>query len=414
MDTNDLFTLGLELAAPWTVVSQRFDVEHQPHELHLEVKAEAGALFPCPECGLLAKAHDWKDLTWQHLNFFQHVCFITARVPRVRCPEHGVLRVKVPWARPESGFTRLFEQAALMLAREMPVAAAARFIGVTDKRLWRVIEFHVGRALDRLDLGRVVAIALDETAAKRGHNYVTVFIDLDRKDKPVLFVTPGKGKETVTRFKAFLEAHGGKAEQIEEVVSDMSAAFEAAVAETFPGAAATVDWFHVVQLFTKAVDEVRRAEAKDRKMPKHARWATLKANERLTEKQKQALAELETAGLATATAYRAKELLRWVREATTVRGAKWRLTHFIRHAQEELADADAVLDPVRTALQTVVEHADKIIERWNSNHSNARLEGLNGLFQAARARARGYRNETTFATMIYLIAAPLGDILLST
>lgn len=198
----------------------------------------------------------------------------------------------------------------------------------------------------------------------------------------------------------------------------MSAAFEAAVAEAFPGAAATVDWFHVVQLFTPesigAVDEVRRAEAKDRKMPKHARWATLKANERLTEKQKQALAELETAGLATATAYRAKELLRWVREATTVRGAKWRLTHFIRHAQDGLASADAVLDPVRTALQTVVEHADKIIERWNSNHSNARLEGLNGLFQAARARARGYRNETTFATMIYLIAAPLGDILLST
>ena len=42
------------------------------------------------------------------------------------------------------------------------------------------------------------------------------------------------------------------------------------------------------------------------------------------------------------------------------------------------------------------------------------LEGLNGLFQAARTRARGYRNTKTFATMIYLIAAPLGDFFQST
>jgi len=36
------------------------------------------------------------------------------------------------------------------------------------------------------------------------------------------------------------------------------------------------------------------------------------------------------------------------------------------------------------------------------------------LFQAARARARGYRNVTTFATIIYMIAAPLGNLFQST
>ena len=103
-----------------------------------------------------------------------------------------MLRIAVPWARPDSGFTLLFEQAALLLMREMPVAAAARIIGVTDKRLWRVLQFYIGKAIDRLDLSDVQAIALDETAAKRGHEYVTVFIDLDAVEKPVLFVTPGK------------------------------------------------------------------------------------------------------------------------------------------------------------------------------------------------------------------------------
>lgn len=414
MEAHDIFTLGLGLTPPWRVAGHRLDQERHPNELRLEVAAEPGASFPCPSCGRPAKPHDWKEITWRHLNFFQHHCFITARVPRVRCPEHGVLRVRVPWARPDSGFTVLFEQAALILVREMPVAAAARIVGVTDKRLWRVVEVYVGRALERLDLGSVSAVALDETAAKRRHHYVTVFIDLDRKATPVLFVTPGKGKQTLTRFKTFLEAHGGDAGRIVEVVCDMSNAFLAAAAETFENAAVTVDWFHVVQLFTKAVDQVRRIEARLQSLPKGARWATLKRAETLTEAQARALAELETGGFATAQAWRAKETLRWVRKADTPRAARWRLTRFIRHVDEQIEAHGSVLEPVRTALDTVVTHAERILQRWTSNHSNARLEGLNGLFQAARARARGYRNTATFATIIYLIAAPLGDLFPST
>jgi transposase len=199
----------------------------------------------------------------------------------------------------------------------------------------------------------------------------------------------------------------------------MSAAFLAAAAETFPQAAVTVDWFHVVQVFTTAVEKVRRAEAHQRLMPKGARWATLKRPEVLTEAQKQALDELETGGFATAKACRAKEMLRWVREAATAQAARWRLTHFLNHIGGRLDDRDAteeadkarsVLGPVRDAVETVRRHARRIIRRWNSEHSNARLEAFNGLFQAARARARGYRSTATFACIIYLTGAPVGDL----
>jgi transposase len=189
----------------------------------------------------------------------------------------------------------------------------------------------------------------------------------------------------------------------------MSGAFIAAINETFENAAITVDWFHVVQLFTKAVDEVRRAEARHNKLPKALRRAILKRAEgRLTEAQAEALAELEASDLLTAIAWRIKEKLRWVRRAQSAQAARWRITTFLRHAKE-LLDPDPILDPVRKALATVEVQSERILQRWNSSHSNARLEGLNGLFQAARARARGYRNTITFATMIYLIAAPLGD-----
>ncbi|CAO0822260.1 hypothetical protein DFAR_2910034 [Desulfarculales bacterium] len=71
---------------------------------------------------------------------------------RVNCPDHGTKQVKTPWAREGSRFTLLFEQAAMTLVREMPVLAAARIIGVSDTRLWRVVQFYVAQALSKMDL----------------------------------------------------------------------------------------------------------------------------------------------------------------------------------------------------------------------------------------------------------------------
>jgi hypothetical protein len=189
MEAKEVLSLGLGLSGSWKLAGQRLDMERRPHELHLEVVADRGAVFPFPDCQRACKAHDFASFTWQHLNFFQHHCLITARVPRVDCPDHGVKRVTVPWARAGSRFTLLFEQASLILAREMPVVAAARFVGITDKRLWRILQHYVARAVGELDLGSVRAVGLDETASKRGHNYVTVFIDMDRANtmRPSIF-----------------------------------------------------------------------------------------------------------------------------------------------------------------------------------------------------------------------------------
>ncbi|CAO0822735.1 hypothetical protein DFAR_3280004 [Desulfarculales bacterium] len=54
------------------------------------------------------------------------------------------------------------------------------------------------------------AVALNEIASKRGHNYITIFIDLDRKQKPAIFVTPGKGKGKgcLALFRRFLREYG--------------------------------------------------------------------------------------------------------------------------------------------------------------------------------------------------------------
>lgn len=414
MHGNEILALGLGLDAPWTISSQTLDTAKNPHELRLKLSSGRGQEYPCPVCGKSCKAHDFKDMTWRHLNFFQHHCYIRASVPRVNCPEHGVKRIIVPWARKGSKFTLLFEQAALILAREMPIKPAAKIIGITDKRLWRIVFHYVKTALSKIDLSGVQAVGLDETASKRGHNYVTVFIDMKRSQSPVLFAIAGKGKATVKAFKVFLEGKRGCAENIVEVVCDMSPAFLNGIKENFPKANVTVDWFHIVQKFVKAVDETRKREHRESPLPKGSRFAVLTGpNKPLTQQQIAALNALLEAENETATAWQIKESLAWIRNAESTEQAEQRITLFLDRASKRL-DGCRFTSSVTDALKTLKKHATQAIQRWTSTYTNARMEGWNSLFQAARARARGYRNTETFIAIIYMIASPVGAMIKST
>ena len=123
------------------------------------------------------------------------------------------------------------------------------------------------------------------------------------------------------------------------------------------------------------------------------------------------MAELLEQGLDTATAWRLKERLRWIHLAKTLRAACWRIiTRFTTYTTGLIGDS-ALLESVRKVLATLSTHAEHVVRRWTSTCTNARTEGLNSLFQATRARARGYRNDVTFITMIYMIASPAASML---
>ena len=100
------------------------------------------------------------------------------------CPQCGVRKVATPWARAGSGFTLLFEAYVLAPAKTMPIANAAERLGEHDTRLWRIVEHYVWRAVEKLDLSRVRRIAADETSARRGHDYISLFVDMARHRAP--------------------------------------------------------------------------------------------------------------------------------------------------------------------------------------------------------------------------------------
>lgn len=201
MQDTDLFQLALGLSSPWTVTRSEFDAVDG--RLDLYVDFPRGSRFACAQCGREGCAvHDTKEETWRHLDFFQHRTLLHARTPRATCPECGVRKAATPWARAGSGFTLLFEAYVLALAKSMPIANAAERLGEHDTRLWRIVEHYVWRAVEKLDLSLVWRIAADETSARRGHDTISLFVDMARRK--VVYVADGKDAATVRNSRISL------------------------------------------------------------------------------------------------------------------------------------------------------------------------------------------------------------------
>ena len=406
MEQRELFRAALGLAEPWQVTDAAFDSGQGRLDLYLDFPR--GAHFPCPEvheddaedcedCPV----HDTESKTWRHLDFFQHQAYLHARVPRVVCPVHGTRQVSVPWAREGSGFTLLFEAFVLELAAHMPVAAIARMVGEHDTRIWRILEHYVETARAGLDFSEVERVGVDETSARRGQDYVSVFMDLD--EERVLFATEGRDAATVKRFAEDLSVHGGQGEQVCEVCSDMSPAFIRGVGDHLPEAGITFDRYHVIAELNKAVDEVRKAERKAHPELAGSKYLWLKRPQKLSAHQGQQIAWLSrpSARLATARAYR------W----------RWDFDGFYEQNSPELAEAylerwcrgaiRSRLGPLKKFVRMIQSHWDGVLSWQRSRASNGLLEGTNSLIQAAKRKARGYRNKRKMITIIYLIAGEL-------
>jgi transposase len=394
-----LFTAALGLTPPWEVVSVEFDPARKRLDLGLDFPK--GATFCCPECGREGlKARDTERKTWRHMNFWQHETYLTARVPRVECPEHKVRLVAVPWARERSGFTLLFEALIMAMVAEMPVKAIAGLVGERDKRIWRVVHHYVDLAVEAQDLSGVERVGIDETSSRRGHEYVTVFADLD--ERRGVFCVEGRDHATVQAFSLFLETHGGDPEKVSEVSQDMSEAFLKGTLTYLSKAEITFDRYHVRSHLSKAVDEVRREESKHHKaLLKNTRYMWLKRPAKLTERQRDLLDELLAQPLDTVRAYTLAQQFDSFYELEDPDTAE----EFLRRWITEVDSSG--LEPLQRFARMLEDHWLGVIRWHHSRVSNGLLEGLNSLIQAAKRRARGYRTNRNFITMIYLIVGKL-------
>lgn len=327
----------------------------------------------CPACGAADQPiHDRLSRRWQHLNFFQYLAVIEAKLPRVGCHACGkTTQVEVPWARAGAGFTETLEAFIVALCSQMPVSAVAALLGVPDDRIWRVLDVHVGVARAPEDFSNVCQVSADERNARKGQRFLTLFCDLAARR--LLFATQGRKTDTFKAFADDLAAHGGDAKAITDVSLDLGAAYQAGTREHCPNAKISFDPFHVVALANEALDQVRRAEVKQVGDLKGIRWGALKDVTNWTRKQIKQMHWLQRSNLKTARAYRLKQALREVfakggilAQATTL------LDAWISWARR------CRLTPFKRLATTIKMYRDGILEHFRSGLSNGFAEGING------------------------------------
>jgi transposase len=301
----------------------------------------------------------------------------------------------------------------MFMVAQMPVHALARAVREHDTRLWRLLKTHVNEARSRVDMSRTKEVLVDETSQAKGQEYVSIFMEPAQGEaKPrVLFVAKGRCASVFEEFVTDLEAHGGEASRIRDLCMDMSNSFQKGAAESLPQARITFDRFHVMKLVGEALDEVRRYEQKTRPILRGTRYTWLRNPETLSSAQSQTYTTLSRLNLKTVQAYQMKLNLREVWTQPNAASARRMLLAWCRwvrrKAKPKKPGTQSGLEPMLRLATTIREKAEGILNYFRRHLTQGVIEGLGSIVQAARARARGYRNPETYKTMIYLLGGQL-------
>jgi transposase len=400
---KDLFAKALLVEKPWFVHDINFDQAAGKLEIWIDFERGSSFYYEDKELGIEGhfKAYDTTEKTWRHLNFFQYQCYLHAWIPRVDLGNGKIRQVQAPWEGHAPGFTLLFEALILELVKVMPVHNVCQILGVYDNKLWKMIKAYTDKARAEEDYSDVTVVGLDETSVRKNHVYVSLFVDIE--EKRTIFVTEGKDHKVIQAFVSDLVAHGGQPDNIEQISCDMSPAFIKGVEANLPNASVVFDRFHVSKVINEAVDKVRKSEVEKNPILKGSKYIFLKNRENLTAYQKQRLEGIQLSGLnlKTMKALNIREAFQQIYQAPTAEMFDKLLRKWYFWATHSR------ITPIKEAAYTIQRHWDGIVNWFDYKISNGILEGFNSIFQAAKAKARGYRRYDTIKAIIYLLTGKL-------
>lgn len=416
----------------------------------------------CPKCSYVTRHRESQqhhDSTWRHLDLGLWRLEIHARLRRLRCPEHGARVEGVPFARDGAHFTRDFEDLVAWLATKTDQTATCRLVRIDWHTVGRIIKRVGSEFVDGDRLDGLFEISVDEVAWRTGHRYLTLIGD--HRTGKVVWGCEGKGAAAADRFFKELDpppvdppepagrrcwqpagimvpfgapcatvpAGTGvpaawitdgteldpclfaRASRLTAVSMDMTGGYAKSVREHAPQAVIVIDNYHVVQLATKALDEVRRAhwnelrqggDAAGAKQFKHDRWALLKNPDDLTDTQAGVLAEIQAVGGKVARAWAMKEMVRAIfAKGLTVEAVSGLLDRLLARLSR------CRLQPFVRLGKTIRKHRDGILAARRLKLSNARAEALNNKVKLIVRRAYGFHSAQAALALVHLTCGPI-------
>ncbi len=395
MKDTQLYSQILGIEKPWKVTDVKVSLPEDEVEVIVE---HGGGKLSCPKCGKTCPGYDKRRRRWRHLDTCQLKTLLVADVPRVECAEHGVVNVSVPWAEPGSGFTAMFEALVIDWLQVASISAVADRMKLSWNAVDGIMQRAVKRGLSRRAALSPARISVDETAYRKGHDYITVVTD--QVQGVVLHVADDRKTGSLAEFYALLseEQKAG----IESVCMDMWPAYIRATREALSDANSRIafDRFHVAQYLGKAVDQVRKQEHRqllsqgDDRM-KGSKYQWLRNRRNMSRRQQLDFSVLRQSSLKTARAWAIKDFASqlWNYRSRTWAEKGWkRLLGWMARSR---------LKPMEQTGKTLRTHLWGILNAVILGVDNSHAESMNSRIKTVKVRARGFRNKQRFRNAIY-------------
>jgi len=396
IDSRTLYATLLGLKAPWEITD--VELQQPPGEVHIRVALPEKTLWVCPECASAAPIHDHQERRWRHLDTCQFPTIVHARVPRLKCPTHGIKQLAVPWAEAGSRFTALFEALAIDWLKHASVQAVAQQLRISWAEADGIMQRAVRRGLQRRTLTAPRHAGVDETSFQKRHEYVTVVSDLGRG--VVVHVADNRGRAALDGFWTRLTPE--QRAQVEAVAMDMWEPYVQSTREHLPSAEDKIvfDKFHIAKHLGDAVDRVRKQEqraalAEGDPILKGTKYRWLENPKRRSWSRARAFNRLRALAPRVGRAWALRQAAMGLWSLHYPGAADRNFATWYRWARRSR------LEPMRKVAAMLKRHWANIRTYFTHRITNAGAEALNAKIQSAKRRACGFRNRERFRTAIY-------------
>jgi len=402
MDIESHYALLLGLNSPWAIETIDLNPSEYRLDIYIEYQDDRGL---CPECQQRCPKHDDRlTRTWRHLDVMQFTTYVHSQIPRIRCPEHGVKTLSVPWAEKNSRFTLLFESLAIrVLQAARSIEEARKLLKLNWHQVNSIKDRAVERGLKRRSQDPIHHLGMDEKQFRSGHQYITSLVDLDAGR--ILDVVEER-TETAADQLISNTLTSTQREEVKAIALDMWKAFANSAVKLLPNAKIVHDRFHISQHLNNAVDQVRRGEHKQLlkdgdKQLKGSKFKWLKNSESLSDKDLEGFSDLVCSHLKTAKAWGLKELFR---EFWDCKSKAWARKFFDSWYGRAVR---CRLKPVVAKAKMIKQHIDCMLNYFEFRITNAAAEGLNSKIQTVKSNARGFKSFKNFRSSILFYCGKL-------
>ena len=366
-------------------------------ELILTVEAETNSAI-CPRCGQTSKnTHENHFHLARDLNFGERKVLLKYNRRQFKCHEcKKPFSEKLDFIGERRRSTDRFAEMIVKQVMHSDTHNVAKNHELTDDEVWSMVEY-VSQKKWLLELSGLKRLGIDEIALKKGQgDYVTVLVDLDKKEL-IDLVRSRQHKDIKEVMKGWDSEVLGR---IEEVSIDMSGNYRSLVEKILPNAEIVADRFHVAKLLSDELNRARNQEkrvitkkedkAEQQKLEavlSNSKYALLKPEKNLTEKQKLKLDEIKEALPMLAEMHQQKEALRDIFETIkTGTEGMIKIAAWMKKSQEIFKDS----------VGTIGRWFGEITNYFESRTTSGAVEGINNKLKLIKRSGYGFRNFANF------------------